>query len=320
MRSDVHNLPELFLKRLKQLVPSQKFDAVANSFTEVKPTSFRVNTLKVKSNEIKERLSSLGFQLKNVSWCNDAFILQKGKLRDLEKTEIYQEGEIYVQNLSTLIPALAMEPKEGETILDLTAAPGGKTSHIACLMNGEGRIVANESNQIRFERLKANLKIQGIDIAEAVMSYGESFGNKYPEIFDRVLVDAPCTAEGRFLTSEPASYRYWNLSKISEASKLQKKLIISGLKALKPGGVLVYSTCTLAPEENEEVIEHALNEFKQKVEIEPVKFSLPNQMIGLLRWEKKEFHPSIKRTIRILPTNEMEGFFLARIKKTGSFN
>ena len=315
MRSEVQALPKLFLERLHKIIPSQKFNSVANTFTISKPTVFRVNTLKTSRDSVRRTLENAGFHLTPVSWCPDAFILRKGRLRELEKTEAYARGEICVQSLSSMIPPLVLEPKPGEFILDLTAAPGSKTTQMACLMRGEGHIVANDSNEVRFAKLEANVALQGVKNVELIRSYGESIGRRYPERFDRVLVDAPCSAEGRFNVHEPSSYRYWNLEKIRAIAKTQRKLIFSALLALKPGGILVYSTCTFAPEENEAVTNEVLNKFGSVVELESVKFAIPNQMSGLLAWEGVEFHTSLKKAFRVLPTLEMDGFFIARLRK-----
>ncbi len=315
MRSEVRNLPELFLERFKKLVPAGKFDSIANTFSEPKPTTFRVNTLKTSIAEVKNALEHKNFLIAPVSWLPSAFILKRGRQKDLEQTDLYLEGEIYIQNLSSIVPPLILDPQPGESVLDLTAAPGGKTAQIACLMKGEGKIIANENDQIRYEKLKANLQIQGVANAETVLSYGESFGNKYPGQFDRVLVDAPCTAEGRFFASEPSSYRYWNLNRVKENAKLQKKLLVSGLKALKPGGILVYSTCTFSPEENEEVVNFGLESLAGAGELEVCKLGIANQIPGLLQWEGRRFHASLAKTLRILPNAEMEGFFVSRMKK-----
>ncbi|MBI4372149.1 MAG: RsmB/NOP family class I SAM-dependent RNA methyltransferase [Candidatus Omnitrophica bacterium] len=310
------------------MIPVQKFDQIANTFASDKPTTFRVNTLKASRETVREKLEHISFRLEPVPWYPDAFILRGGRLRDLEKTEIYSKGEIYVQSLSSMIPPLVLGPypistnphagllgQSGEAILDLAAAPGSKTTQMASFMKGEGRIVANESDRIRYAKLKANVELQGAKNVEVVLGHGESLGKKFPECFDRVLLDAPCSAEGRFEASEPSSYRYWKLEKVYENAKLQKKLLASAISALKPNGVLVYSTCTFAPEENEAVIQDALEKYGPSLQIEPIKLSFSNQMSGLSKWEGKLFHPSIKNTVRILPTSEMEAFFIARISK-----
>lgn len=315
MRKEVQKLPELFLERLRRIVPFQKWDAVANTFTEAKPVTFRVNTLKIVPSVVEEKLEHEGFKLVRVPWYPEAFILQAGRLRELQQTDFYKKGEIYVQGLSSMVPALVLDPQPGETVLDLTAAPGSKTTQIACLMKKEGQIVANDNHRVRFFKLKANIKLQGATGVELKMLPGEIFGRKYPAHFDRILLDAPCSAEGRFNIHEPASYKYWKIAKIKEMARKQKNLLISALRALRPGGILVYSTCTFAPEENESVLNWAFGKFKDGIRIERIKLPLTNQMPGLIHWEKEEFHPSLREAVRILPTSEMEGFFMARLWK-----
>jgi 16S rRNA (cytosine1407-C5)-methyltransferase len=289
---------------------------------------------------LQEKLEHQGFRLEKVSWYPDAFLLRGGRLRDLQETEAYRKGEIYVQSLSSMIPPLVLDPQPGERVLDLTAAPGSKTTQMACLMKGEGEIIANDNNRIRFFKLKANVELQGAAPVKLMMKHGELFGRDFPESFDRVLLDAPCSAEGRFQVREPASFRYWKPAKIKEMARKQKNLILSALRALRPGGTLVYSTCTFAPEENEEVLNWTVGKLGDQIEIENVGERSPrayrpvgpearrpeggatpplqqisNRMSGLTQWELERFHPSVRQAIRILPTPQMEGFFLARIHK-----
>jgi len=315
MRSEVQKLPELFLARLRRIIPSKKWDQTANTFAESKPTTFRINTLKASVPILKEKLEHQGFRLEKVPWYPEAFILREGRLRELQETEAYQRGEIYVQNLSSMIPPLVLAPEPGEKILDLTAAPGSKTTQLASLMKGEGEITANDNNQIRFFKLKANVELQGAGNVELRMLPGEIFGRRYPDTFDRILLDAPCSAEGRFDIREPASYKYWKPAKIKEMARKQKNLLISALRALRPGGVLVYSTCTFAPEENEGVLNWAFGKFGDQIQLEKIKLPLTNQMPGFLQWEKENFQPSLRGAVRILPTSDMEGFFVARLRK-----
>lgn len=315
MRSDVRVLPELFLERLQRIFPPQKWDELANTFTEPKPTTFRANTLKVSPAALRERLEHQDFGLEPVHWYPEAFVLRRGTLRDLQKTESYQNGEIYVQGLASMIPPLVLNPQPGELILDMTAAPGSKTTQIGCLMKGQGRIVANDNNRPRFFLLKANVEQQGIPNVHLTLQYGETIGRKQPERFDRILLDAPCSAEGRFQTREPKSFRFWKPAKVKEMVRKQKKLLWSAITALRPGGIVVYSTCTFAPEENEGVLSWALEKFRAAIELGPIQLPVTNQMPALSLWEKEEFDPAVRKAIRILPTPQMDGFFLAKIRK-----
>ena len=317
MRNEVRVLPNEFLERLKTVIPSHKWDSVANTFAEPKPTTLRANSLKISPEMVRERLERSCFRLEAVPWYSDAFILREGRLRELQETELYQKGEVYVQSLSSMIPPLVLDPKPGERILDLTAAPGSKTTQMAALMKNEGRILANDNNKIRFFKLRANLELQGVTNAGLSMRYGESLGRERPNEFDRVLLDAPCSVEGRFDIRQPASYGYWKPKKVLEMARKQRKLILSALKALRRGGILVYSTCTFAPEENEGVINFALEKLKDEAELEPIQFPISNQMSGLVSWGKERFHPSLKKAVRIFPNHQMEGFFIARIRKKG---
>lgn len=318
MRAEVRALPEVFLERLKHLVPSSRWDQIANTFAAPPPTTFRINTLKTTPEAVREALEAQGLRVRQVPWSREAYLLVSGRLRDLQETALYRQGAIYVQSLASMLPALVLAPQPGETILDLTAAPGSKTTQMACLMQGRGRIVANDNNRVRFFKLKANVESQGVTNVELSLKPGETFGRTHPDTFDRVLLDAPCSAEGRFQAHEPASYRYWKPAKIREMARKQKRLLGSAIGALRSGGVLVYSTCTFAPEENEAVVDWALRRFPGVCAIEEIQFDLPNRMAGLVRWDAETFDPGVHHGLRILPTDEMEGFFIARLRKLKS--
>ena len=308
-------LPALFLDRLRRIVPAEQWDAVAASFAAPKPASFRVNTLKTSAAEAREALVADGFGLEPVPWYPDAFILRRGAVRALQETALYRAGALYLQRLASLLPSLALAPQPGELVLDIAAAPGSKTTHLACLMRGQGRLVANDNHRQRFFRLKANVAQQGAVNVDTTLRYGESFGRQQPEAFDRVLVDAPCSTEGRFCLAEPKTYRFWKPSKTREMVRKQRRLLDAGITALRPGGVLVYATCTFAPEENESVIDWALERRADAVALEPIDLAAPAMAEALPAWEGRAFHPSLRHARRVLPTADMEGFFLARFRK-----
>jgi len=180
----------------------------------------------------------------------------------------------------------------------------------------EAEIIAIEKIRIRFYKLLANLKIQGVNNVKALLLDGIWVRKRYPEYFDKILVDAPCSAEGRFYIKNPRTFKYWKDKKIKEMVNKQKKLLSAAFYALNKDRVLVYSTCTFSPEENEGMVDWLLNKFKDAIEILPVEVPLSNVRNGLTNWESKKFSASLKLTKRIVPNSYMEGFFIAKIKKT----
>ena len=210
-----------------------------------------------------------------------------------------------MQSLSSMIPPLVLSPKPYERILDVASAPGSKTTQIACLMENKGEIVANELDKLRFERLKYNVEAQGASIVKLENGRGEALGKKYIEEFDKVLLDTPCSGEGRFSSLDPRSYRSWSKKEVLRLSKLQKKLISSACVALKHGGILVYSTCTINEYENEDIVSFAINELGLK--LEDINIDIKDSIKGITEETEK--------CIRILPSKDMEGFFVAKFKK-----
>lgn len=188
-----------------------------------------------------------------------------------------EEKLFYVQNASSLLPVLALAPKPGEKVLDACAAPGGKALFIADLMQGEGELLANDISNDRRGRLRRLFQDYGyVDFVNIMGRNAASFGGTHKEYFDRILLDAPCSSEKHVLAS-PRHLREWKPGRIRHLSKLQWRLIQALFKALKPGGRLVYATCSIAPEENEKLIE----KFLQKLgdDVCEVKFdpSLPHE-------------------------------------------
>lgn len=308
------HLPADFLARLPRLVPPEQFDTVLHAFTR-RPTTFRVNTLKTTRETVVRELTAQGFALKAVSWYADAFILRNKSKRELIETPVYTRGEIYVQSLSSMLPPLVLAPQPGEKICDLTAAPGSKTTQIAALMHNTGEIVANDRSKIRLRKLVANLKLQGVQNVRTRLAHGEDLWKKFPEYFDRVLVDAPCSLEGRFEAGNEKSFGDWSLRKVEFLSTIQCHLLRSAVTMTKPGGIIVYSTCTLSPEENERVIDWILQKEPHRVQVESITLPLENILPGITQWDEQIFSDQVRHTIRVLPSELMEGFFLAKLRK-----
>jgi NOL1/NOP2/sun family putative RNA methylase len=310
-------LPEEFLTRLAQIIPQEKLNPVLESFSKPKPISFRVNTLKTDANTLEKELHKQNLQIERVPWYQDAFIL-KGEKSQLMETEQYLDGHIYIQNLSSMIPALVMKPRTRDIVCDLTAAPGSKTTQLAQMMRNKGKILANDISRTRMFRLKANLKSLGVTNTDVTSIPGQALWKKFPEQFDKTLVDVPCTMEGRFSILDPDSYKGWTPKKVKLLSKLQQFLLRSAISATKPGGLIVYSTCTLEPEENEAVIDWILKKEAGNLSVEDIKLDLPETQQGLTTWKNKSIDPQIAKTMRILPSETMEGFYVAALRKHGA--
>jgi NOL1/NOP2/sun family putative RNA methylase len=310
-------LPQPFLARLPRLVPAEQLDAVLRAFAR-RPTTFRVNTLKTTRDAILPKLAELGFQVDAVPWYDAAFILRNKSKRELIETPLYANGEIYVQSLSSMIPPLVLDPQPGEHVCDLAAAPGSKTTQLAALMNNTGEIVANDRSKIRLSKLVANLKLQGVTNVRTRLSAGEDLWRRFPEHFDKVLVDAPCSLEGRFEAGNPKSFGDWSLRKVELLSTIQCHLLRSAVTMTKPGGVIVYSTCTLSPEENERVIDCILDKEHDVVAVAPINLPIENLQPGMTHWEDIKFSSQVRTTVRILPSELMEGFYLAKLRKRRS--
>lgn len=315
---DVDPLPAEFIERLRRILGGDMFCSAIESFSAIKPTSFRVNRLRAEPDQIRDELKHLGIDPQPVSWSDVAYQVAPQERRLLTESDPFRSGRIYVQNLASMLAPLALAVQAGETILDLAAAPGGKTLQMAAMMENTGTISAVEAIRSRFFKLQANLKLHGATNVATYLKDGRTVGHKTPERFDRVLLDAPCSSEARFRSGDAATTAYWSLRKIKEASRKQIGLIRSALHALRPGGILLYCTCSFAPEENEAVVHTLLETFNGKVEVLPLELPVENVMPGLTSWGKRSYDKSLSRAVRVLPTSEMDAFFLCRIYKSAS--
>ena len=304
-----NKLPEEFMDNLYEMFSPGTVDNILRGIAEKRFTTLRVNNLKYNIQDLMKYFKDINIKFDRVLWYKDALVIKNANEKDLQKLEIYKEGKIYLQSLPSMIPPLVLAPAEGDRILDLTAAPGGKTTEMASIMNGKGYIRANELDKLRGERLKYNVEMQGADIVEVVNGRGEKIGENYKEQFDKVLLDAPCSGEGRFTIYNVQSYKQWSMKTVNELVKTQKKLFKSAYEALKPGGTLVYSTCTLNKLENEQIIDWALNNFnikQERIDLD-IKQAVPAFSNG--------FDKNVGKAIRILPSKDMEGFFVAKFTK-----
>ena len=220
-------------------------------------------------------------------------------------------GAVYPMNPSSVLAVRLLDVNETHEVLDLAAGPGGKTLLLAIAMANGGRIAAVEPVKGRFHRMRANLDRCGVRNVQFYQADGRSIGRKVPGRFDRVLLDAPCSSEARIRLDDPASWSHWKLRKVKEAAKKQRGLIRSGFTALRPGGEMVYCTCSFAPEENELIVQSLLR-------AEPDAALLPLEgrgIPGLISWQNRDLDVRLALTRRILPDHLFHGFFLARIRR-----
>ena len=316
--TEENEIPTAFRTRLQALLPAGHFEECWRSFSAVHATTFRANLLKMDADALYAELASEGFSPTSLPWKASAFTVPAEQRRRLTESAAYAEGRLYIQNASSMVPPLLLDPQPDEWILDLTAAPGSKTLQLAEMMGNAGRISAVESVRGRFFRMRDNLAKHGAGNVQTYLKDGARVWRQCPEQFDRVLLDAPCSSEGQFKVGEPKSWAYWSEKKIAEMNRKQRKLIFSAVQCLKPGGVLVYSTCTFAPEENEAIVDRALGQFPGELEVEAIELPFEHTEPGVTHWKDKSFAQQVQRSRRILPLGGMEGFFVCRLRKMES--
>lgn len=274
--------------------------------------SIRVNTLKIDVDKLIKKMSDKWI-FKKIPWTKDGFWIENKKgRRDIGNTIEHTLGYFYVQGAASQIPANVLKPKKESIVLDMCASPGGKTTQIASIIKNTGIIIANEIDYTRMSAL--NINLQRCGVYNTIITKMDGLRFKKTRIkFDYVLIDAPCSATGT-IRKDYSIIKMWNPNMIKKLSKQQKKLIETGFDILKQNGTLVYSTCTLEPEENEEVIDYLLNK-NDNAKIENIELDIKRSE-PILEFEGKKYNKEIKKTLRIWPQdNDTEGFFVAKIKK-----
>ena len=301
---------EKFIERYSKLTDWETFKEISLKFLR---RSIRVNTLKISIEECKKRLEKQDWNLEQIPWCKEGFwVKHKTGRRDIGNTIEHSLGYFYVQEAASMIPPLVLEPKPGEIILDMCAAPGSKTSQIAQYMENEGILIANDYQYIRLQPLGINLQRMGITNAIITLMEGRFFKNSNIEL-DRILVDAPCSGTGTIRKSLK-TLRIWNPNAVKRLSGQQRQLIDTAFSILKPGGTMVYSTCSLEPEEDEGVIDFLLSKY-DNAKLEDVKLDIKRSE-AVLEFEGNNYNPEIKKCLRIWPQdNDTEGFFVAKLRK-----
>lgn len=270
---------------------------IEEGYAAERPVTFRYNRIKG-SGDPAAQLKEQGIEVRRAEWYADAYVAEGVREDVLRGTELYKNGEIYLQSLSSMLPPLYLSPAAGETILDMTAAPGGKTTELYALSGGKALITACERDGIRFERMQYNLARQGAGRVTALKCDALALDDAFS--FDKILLDAPCTGSGTLSLNKPARF---SESYLARCAALQEKLLKKALRLLKKGGEMIYSTCSVLRRENEEILEKCLG---RGCAVQPI---APLEGLLLL--------PSGAGTLCVRPSREYEGFFLAKIKKEG---
>ena len=308
-----HNKDEIefkenFIERYSKLTDWETFKRYSLSFLR---KSIRVNTLKTDVNALTERLKK-DWTLKKIPWCKEGFWIE-GIRRDIGNLPEHVLGYIYVQEAASMIPPVVLNPQEGEIVLDMAAAPGSKTTQMVQQMKNKGIIVANDISHDRLASLGVNLQRCGAANTIMTMMLGYKF-RYFTNKFDKILLDAPCSGTGSIRKSVKTVYM-WNPDMVKRLASQQKQLIKTAFELLKEKGTMVYSTCTLEPEENEGVVDYLLNEF-ENAKIEKISLKIKRSP-AVLEFEGKKYNKEIKNCLRIWPQdNDTEGFFVAKIKKS----
>ncbi|WP_416828046.1 RsmF rRNA methyltransferase first C-terminal domain-containing protein [Ectobacillus polymachus] len=301
------DLPKDFLDKMKDLL-KEEYDDFIKSYEDKKSQGLRVNTLKVSIDEFTQKTP---FTIEKIPWVQEGFFYSENDRPG--KHPYHDAGVYYMQEPSAMAVGELLDPHPGEKILDLCAAPGGKTTHIAARMQGQGFLLTNEIHPARAKILSQNIERMGVSNAVVTNETPARLAERFPAYFDRIMVDAPCSGEGMF-RKDPIARQEWSLENVMHCSVRQSEILEHAGNMLKPGGRLVYSTCTFAPEENEGTISKFIHENPNfKIETVHMYEGFSNGQAGWI----PEAAANIENTIRLWPHRMRgEGHYIAVLQKT----
>lgn len=296
------NLPVFLRERLLKEYKKDIVEKIILGYMQKRKVTLRVNTIKIKEDELENFLINSKINYSKVSFYSSAFILENIREEEIRNWEFYKEGKIYLQSLSSMLPPLVLEPKAKENILDMAAAPGGKTTQISALSENTALITACEKNKIRYERLEYNVNKQGAKGINLMRIDARILSDFFS--FDKILLDAPCSGSGILNLENENIEKNFTEELIERSVKLQETLLKKAIKILKVGGELIYSTCSILKEENEDLLERILN---KNLELIPIANNIFENVPKL--------PVKLEGTLCVMPNELYEGFFVAKIRK-----
>lgn len=305
-----------FEERMQDLL-GKDYDAYRAALETDPSTFIRCNTLKMQPAVLKKRLENRGWTISQPYPRHPEIMAITSALGpgELGRALEHMLGYYYIQDLASMQSAIALMPEAGDLVFDLCAAPGSKTTQLAMMMGNKGTLIGNDVKRDRLAVLSANCQRCGVSNAILTHADGIALCKRFKQhgyTFDKILIDAPCSGEGT-IRAAPNQAREWNESMLKGFSRLQKKLVAVAIPLLVDDGILVYSTCTHAPEEDEAVVDFAVKNFA--VSVEPIKLPITTRP-GITSWGKETFDSSVQNACRIYPQdNNSEGFFVARLRK-----
>lgn len=295
-------VPELLINRLNAQYGPSLTEAIVAGFVR-RPVTLRVNTIKSTLADVRTVLAQAGMTCERVPWYEDALILRDVREEAVQSLPEYEAGHMYLQSLSSMLPPLVMQPRRNESILDMAAAPGGKTTQMAALSGNTALITACEKNRIRADRLQFNLERQGVKRVNVMCQDARQLNELFR--FDKVLLDAPCTGSGTILIADGEPERRMTPDWVAKITATQKAMLKKALTLLSAGHEMVYSTCSILREENEDVLRAVLP--GMNAEVIPIEHPFLN--------EAPLLPVSIPGVVCVKPTDLYEGFFVAKIRK-----
>lgn len=294
-------VPLFLIEKLNKQYGEEITNKILNGYSQNRVVSLRVNTIKATFQEICNELLRNNIEFEKVSFCDEVLVIKNINEEKIKELDIYKNGSIYLQSLSSMLPPIILKPKENEDILDMTAAPGGKTTQIAALTNNKAHITACEMNNIRIEKLKYNVQKQGATNVSILKEDSRRLNDYFA--FDKILLDAPCSGSGTIELENEKTYNGFTEKLLEKTTQSQLTLLKKALKILKPGHEMVYSTCSILQEENEDIISKAIK--GAKVEVVPIE----------IQGDIPKLPCKIEGALCVAPTKYYEGFFVVKLKK-----